>query len=76
LDTNPSPPSTSHKNDYAQLNVDVTIVLDKTNVHVPLIELINISSQMETVRNFLYKKPENAPIVLQIIDYHRDNGMN
>jgi hypothetical protein len=35
LNTNPTPPSTSHKNDDIQLNVDVTNVLAKINVLYP-----------------------------------------
>jgi len=36
LDTNPTPPSTPHKNDDFQLNVGMMNVLEKINVHVPL----------------------------------------
>jgi len=71
---NPTPPSTSRKNDGIQVNVDVTNALAKINVHVPLIELIKICLQMDKVRNFLIPEPEDPPIVLQTIDHHRDNG--
>jgi hypothetical protein len=54
LDTNPTPPSTSHKNDDLQLNVDVRNVLAKINDHAPLFELIKIPSQMDEVRICFY----------------------
>jgi len=58
LGTNPTSPSTSHKNDDFQLNVDVRNVLEKVNVHVPLSELIKIPSQMDKVRKFLTVEDE------------------
>lgn len=71
--TDPTLPSTNPKNDDIQLNVDVTNVLEKINVHVPLSEWIKIPSQMDKVRKFLTPKPEDPPNVLQTADYRRDN---
>jgi hypothetical protein len=76
LDTNPTPPSTSHKNDDLQLNVDVDKCYGKNNVLVPLDELIKIPSQMDKVRKFLImeEEPEDPHVVLQTMDYDRNNG--
>jgi hypothetical protein len=76
LDINPTPPSTSHKNDDVQLNVDVMNVLAKVTIPIPLTELIKIPSQMDKVRKLLSieDEPEDPPIVLQTMNYDRKNG--
>ena len=76
LDTNPTPPSTSHKNDDVYLNVDVMNVLAKVIILVPLTKLIKIPSQMDKVRKFLSIEDEhdNPQVVFQTMNYDRRNG--
>jgi hypothetical protein len=56
LDTNPTPPSTPHKNDDFQLNVGMMNILEKIDVHVPLYELIKIPSQKDKVKKNPYHR--------------------
>jgi hypothetical protein len=76
--TNPTPPSTSLKNDNMHLNVDVTNVLAKVVVHIPFTELIKIHPQMDKVRKVLSieEELEKPHAVLQAMDYDRKNGGN
>jgi len=53
LNIDPTPPTTSNKNNDVHLNVDVTNVLAKVIVHIPLSELIKIPSQMDKVKKVL-----------------------
>jgi hypothetical protein len=50
LDTNTSPQPTLPKNDDIDLNIDMTSVLEKINVHVPLTEIMKIPSLRDKVK--------------------------
>jgi hypothetical protein len=55
---------------------DLTNVLAKVTIHVPLTELVNIPSQMHKVREFLSieEEPEDPHVVLQTMSNDRKTG--
>lgn len=73
LDTSLTPPSTLYKTNKIDINIDVTNLLTKVDVLVPLIELVKVPSQMPKVKKFLTIEDEfEAPLViLQTMNYDR-----
>jgi hypothetical protein len=69
------PQPTFPKNDEIDLNIDMDGILEKVNIHVPLIEIIKIPSMRNKVEIFLkvQGEPRDPPILLQANHLRRTN---
>lgn len=76
MDTNVAPPLILPKNDDIDLNIDMTSVLAKINILVPLTEIMKIPSLRDKVKKIpsIQDESEDPNVVLQVMHYDRRNG--